>query len=47
MGKVNGPVSMETGKLKESALQLQGWQGRRRVVIVRRRLNKDTLIGLE
>ena len=28
-------------------MQLQGWQHRRRVVIVRRRLNKDTLIGIE
>ncbi len=34
-------------ELKESELQLQGWQGRRRVVIVRRRLKQDTLIGLE
>lgn len=34
-------------ELKESELQLQGWQRRRRVVIVRRRLNKDSLIGLE
>lgn len=34
-------------ELKESKLQLQGWQRRRRVVIVRRRLNKDALIGLE
>ena len=34
-------------ELKESELQLQGWQHRRRVVIVRRRLNKDTLIGIE
>jgi len=34
-------------ELKESRLQLQGWQGARRVVVARRRLPKDTLIGLE
>jgi hypothetical protein len=34
-------------ELKESALQLQGWQRARRVVVARRRLPKDALIGLE
>ncbi len=34
-------------ELKESQLQLQGWKRARRVVIVRRRLNKDALIGVE
>jgi len=34
-------------ELKESTLQLQGWQGARRVVVARRRLPKDPLIGLE
>jgi hypothetical protein len=33
--------------LKESTLQLQGWQGARRVVVARRRLLKDPLIGIE
>jgi hypothetical protein len=34
-------------ELKESKLQLQGWQHRRRVLVVRRRLKKDAVIGLE
>ena len=34
-------------ELKESTLQLQGWQAARRVVVARRRLPKDPLIGLE
>ena len=34
-------------ELKESTLQLQGWQGARRVVVARRRLPKNPLIGLE
>ena len=34
-------------ELKESTLQLQGWKSARRVVVARRRLPKDPLIGLE
>lgn len=34
-------------EVKESTLQLQGWQSARRVVVTRRRLPKETLIGLE
>jgi len=34
-------------ELKESQLTLQGWRRSRRVVIVRRRLAKDRLIGVE
>ena len=34
-------------ELKESQLQLQGWDNARRVVVVRRRLSKDALVGLE
>jgi hypothetical protein len=34
-------------ELKDSELKLQGWQRARRVVIARRRLNKDGLIGVE
>jgi hypothetical protein len=37
----------EQWELKESHLQLQGWQRARRVVVARRRLAKDPLIGLE
>ena len=37
----------EEWELKESTLQLQGWQRARRVVVARRRLAKDPLIGLE
>lgn len=34
-------------ELKESTLKLQGWQCARRVVIARRRLRNETLIGVE
>ncbi|MGB5649453.1 MAG: transposase [Sedimenticolaceae bacterium] len=34
-------------ELKESTLQLQGWKSARRVIVARRRLPKDPLIGLE
>jgi hypothetical protein len=34
-------------ELKESHLKLQGWQCARRVIVVRRRLNKDAMVGLE
>jgi len=34
-------------ELKESTLLLQGWKSARRVVVARRRLPKDPLIGLE
>ena len=34
-------------ELKESTLQLQGWEQPRRVILSRRRLHKDTLLGLE
>ena len=34
-------------ELKESTLELQGWKRARRVVVARRRLPKDPLIGLE
>jgi hypothetical protein len=34
-------------ELKESALELYGWKRARRVVVARRRLPKDPLIGLE
>lgn len=34
-------------ELKESTLQLYGWERSRRVVVVRRRLPKDPLIGVE
>jgi len=37
----------EEWELKESQLQLQGWQRARRVVVARRRLPKDPLIGIE
>ena len=37
----------EDWELKESQLQLQGWQQARRVVVARRRLPKDPLIGIE
>lgn len=34
-------------ELKASQIQLQGWDRSRRIVVVRRRLSKDALIGLE
>jgi hypothetical protein len=34
-------------ELKERTLRLQGWKRARRVVVARRRLPKDPLIGLE
>jgi hypothetical protein len=34
-------------ELKENTLQLHGWQQARRVVVMRRRLGKDSLVGLE
>jgi hypothetical protein len=34
-------------ELKESTIQLYGWQHSRRVVVSRRRLSKDSVIGLE
>ncbi len=34
-------------ELKESVLQLHGWKQSRRVMVVRRRLSKERLIGLE
>jgi len=37
----------EDWELKESHLQLQGWEKARRVVVARRRLPKDPLIGME
>mgnify|MGYP000122606904 CR=1 FL=1 len=37
----------EEWELKESTLELQGWKRARRVVVARRRLAKDPLIGLE
>jgi hypothetical protein len=37
----------EDWELKESTLQLHGWKQPRRVVVVRRRLPKNPLIGLE
>jgi hypothetical protein len=51
IGKVHGQGKWtrfnDEWELKESQLQLYGWQRSRRVVIVRRRLNKDALIGVE
>ncbi|MCN4144593.1 MAG: hypothetical protein LC437_05910 [Thiohalomonas sp.] len=32
---------------KEDQLQLQGWEKERRVVILRRRLSSDKIIGFE
>ncbi|MCN4144853.1 MAG: hypothetical protein LC437_07370 [Thiohalomonas sp.] len=32
---------------KEDQLQLQGWEKKRRVIIVRRRLSSDNIIGFE
>lgn len=37
----------EDWRLKESTLQLYGWKRSRRVVVVRRRLPKDPVIGVE
>ena len=34
-------------ELKESQLKLQGWQRARRVVVARRRLSREGLIGVE
>ena len=34
-------------ELKERCLQLQGWRNERRVIVARRRLEKDGVIGLE
>ena len=41
-------VPMQPGwEAKEAPLQLQGWQNERRVIIVRRQLKTDTILGLE
>ena len=51
IGKVHGQGEWtrfnDDWELKESRLKLQGWQQARRVVIARRRLAKEALIGVE
>ena len=41
-------IPMQPGwEAKEAPLQLQGWQNERRVIIVRRQLKTDTILGIE